>query len=144
MKIWVTRQSAGSIYAGGLERLTVHFIKPVWMEIEYPAEARDLPFGHYGEDHGFYKHYGWVEIDQKYGIRNLSVGSWLGYSDEDNPDREAALFIWNRLCEHFNNANFRDWEKLENAGVVRRKDFLLEIDLKLTIDNTNENKQTQP
>ena len=38
-------------------------------------------------------------------------------------------YIWNKLCEHFNNEPFDDWDRLEKEGVCKVEDFLLELEL---------------
>lgn len=134
MKVWVTRNSANSIMFGGLERLFVHFTKPEWHQIEYKLDEREHACFHIGEDQGFYKSYGWV-AHNKFGVRELSVGNWLGYCEDDNPEKELTEYIWNKLREHFKYADFRLWDRMEANGEVRRKDFLLEIDLDIKIRN---------
>lgn len=127
MTIWITRDTAGSIYSGGLERLHVHFRKPVYL-IE-PVKERDYPFGHYSESHGHYKHFGW----HSEGMPVLSVGKWIGYGDEDNPEKELALFIWNEVNKHFLNEPFDNWSLLERDGRAKIEDFLLEIEIHLSL-----------
>jgi len=129
MKIWITRDTAGSIYAGGLERLQVHFRKPVYL-IE-PITEKDNPFGHYSETRGFYRNYGW----HSEGMPVLSVGKWIGYGDDDNPEKDLALFIWNKVNEHFLNEPFDKWFFLEREGRVKIEEFLLEIDINLILCN---------
>lgn len=137
MKVWVTRNSAESIMFGGLERLFIHFAKPEWHQIEYKPEERD-PSGLFtiGEDQGFYKSYGWVARN-KFGIRELSVGNWIGYDEDGNPktERELARYIWTKLKEHFKNSEFSTWADMEANKEVQQKDFLLEIDLYVGIKN---------
>lgn len=133
MKIWVTRRSASSIMFGGLERLNVHFSKPVYLVEPFSERDRDLPFGYYDQSHGFYKRYGWTAEHNS--LPSLSVGKWVGYNDDDNPERELAMFIWQKLCEHFLNEDFLKWEELENSGKAKIEDFLLEIDLDVRIKN---------
>lgn len=132
MKIWVTRQSANSIMFGGLERVFVHFSKPEWHQIEYKLEERHHALFDVGEDQGFYKSYGWVS-QNKYGIHELSVGNWIGYGEDHNPEKDLAIHIWTKLKEHFKNADFSTWDRMEANGEVRRKDFLLEIDIRLSL-----------
>lgn len=134
MKAWVTRNSAESIMFGGLERLFIHFTKPEWHQIEYKIEERNHALFDVGEDQGFYKSYGWV-AHNKFGIRELSVGNWIGYDEDGNPEpeRELSAYIWTKLKEHFKNADFSTWSRMESNGEVRQKDFLLEIDLDIKI-----------
>lgn len=124
---------------GGLERLNVHFSKPVYL-IEPLTEAdRDIPFGcRYDESRGFYKAHGWTA--EHNALPCLSVGKWLGYSEDDNPEKELTAFIWQKLCEHFLNEGFQKWEDLEKSGKVKKENFLLEIDLDVRIrDQTTRN-----
>lgn len=132
MKIWVTRQSAGSIMFGGLERLRVHFSKPVYLIEPLTEKDRDIPFScRYDESRGFYKNYGWTE--QHNSLPNLSVGKWLGYCEDDNPERELTIFIWEKLCEHFHNEPFDNWPDLEKEGRAKIEEFLLEININLVL-----------
>lgn len=134
MKIWVTRRSASSIMFGGLERLNVHFSKPVYLIEPLTERDRDIPFGcRHDETRGFYKTYGWTTEHNS--LPCLSVGKWLGYNEDDNPEREITKFIWNKLCEHFLNEDFLKWDELEKFGKVKIEDFLLEIEIKLSIDS---------
>lgn len=64
----------------------------------------------------------------------MSVGNWIGYGEDDNPEKDLAVFIWTKLKDHFKNADFSTWDRMEANGEVRRKDFLLEIEIKLSID----------
>lgn len=132
MKIWVTRRSASSIMFGGLERLNVHFSKPVWLIEPLSEGDRDIPFGcRYDETRGFYKTHGWT--DEHNALPTLSVGKWLGYSEDDNPEKELTIFIWEKLCGHFHNEDFLKWDELEKQGKSRIEDFLLEIEINLTL-----------
>jgi hypothetical protein len=131
MKIWITRRSASSIMFGGLERLNVHFSKPKWLIEPLSKADRDLPFGWHDETRGFYKAFGWTAEHNS--LPKLSVGKWLGYSEDDNPEKELTIFIWKKLCDHFHNEDFLKWEELEKKGTVKIEDFLLEIDIKLSL-----------
>lgn len=132
MKIWVTRQSAGSIMFGGLERLNIHFSKPVYLIEPLTEQDRDIPFScRYDETRGFYKNYGWTERHNSLPI--LSVGKWIGYAEDDNPEKELALFIWSELEKHFHNEPFEKWQQVENEGRAKIEEFLLEIDIQLLL-----------
>lgn len=132
MKIWITRRSASSIMFGGLERLNVHFSKPVYLIEPLTEKDRDIPFGcRYDETRGFYKTYGWTPEHNS--LPSLSVGKWIGYCEEDNPEKELSIFIWDKLCEHFLNEPFDNWCLLEQDGRARIEDFLLEIDIKISL-----------
>jgi hypothetical protein len=125
---------------GGLERLNVHFSKPVYLIELITEHDRDIPFGWHDESRGFYKNYGWTAAHNA--LPSLSVGKWLGYCEEDNPEKELTVFIWQKLCEHFLNEDFLKWEELESAGKVKIEDFLLEIDLDVRIRTQTPGNQT--
>lgn len=129
MKIWVTRDTAGSIYSGGLERLRVHFRKPVYLVEPLTERDRDSAFYYYSESRGYYKKFGWYCE----GIATLSVGKWIGYAEDDNPEKELALFIWSELGKHFHNEPFEKWQQVENEGRAKIEEFLLEIDIQLLL-----------
>lgn len=129
IQAWVTRQSAFSIQCGGIERLTVHFSKPVYIFEKFKEADRDTPFGYISEcEGGLYKKHGWFELNKKCYMGTLSVGQWLGY---DNPVSE---FIWQKLQEHFKNEPFDNWHLLEQSGECRIEDFLVEMELSLSIN----------
>jgi len=135
MKIWITRLSANQIMFGGLERLKVWWEKPIYLVEKIQEKDRDTPFGYISEEQGFYKYSnynyeGWVCFESK-GRIPFSFGKIFGYSDGEN--KELAEFVWNKLCEHFLNEPFDNWDKLEKEGKVYSSDFLLEIDLNITM-----------
>ena len=84
MKIWITRDTASSIQFGGLERLWVWFVKPEFLIKVLSEKDRDTPFGFIGEDEGHYSKLGWYDTNQKFGVRNMSFGNWLGYGEGPN------------------------------------------------------------
>lgn len=131
MRIWITRDTAGSVLAGGLERLRVHFSKPVYLIEPLTERDRDYAFGYYSESRGFYKKYGW----HSEGLPTLSVGKWIGYGEEDNPEKELAIFIWDKVHEHFHNEPFESWPIVEKEGRANIEEFLLEIDVSIVIGN---------
>lgn len=129
MTIWITRDTAGSIYSGGLERLRVHFTKPIYLIEPITDRERDTAFYFHSESRGYYKHFGWHSD----GLPTLSVGKWIGYAEDDNPEKELALYIWDKVCEHFLNEPFDNWCLLEREGRAKIEDFLLEIDINLVL-----------
>lgn len=131
MKIWITRDTAGSVLAGGLERLRVYFSKPVYLIEPMTERERDTAFYYYSESRGYYKYFGWHSD----GLPTLSVGKWIGYAEDDNPEKELALFIWSELEKHFHNEPFEKWPQVEKEGRAKIEDFLLEIEIKLSIDS---------
>lgn len=132
MKIWITRDTATSIQFGGLERLQVWFRKPEFLVKVLTEKDRDTPFGDIGEDEGYYCKYGWY-AGEKFGIRSLSFGNWLGYGEGEHG--EIAQYVWNKLKEHFHNAPFENWDKVEREDKCKQENFLLEleIDIKLKL-----------
>lgn len=129
MKIWITRDTAGSIYSGGLERLRVHFRKPVYLIEPFTERERDTAFGYYSESRGWYKYFGWHSDV----LPTLSVGKWIGYAEDDNPEKGLALFIWSELEKHFHNEPFEKWQQVEKEGRAKVEEFLLEIDIQLLL-----------
>lgn len=132
MKVWITRDTAGSVMAGGLERLHVNFSKPVYLLEVYTDKERDTPWGYETYSHGYYRTHGW-RTNGKLGNLTLSFGKWLGYSDIGDEHQEIAIYVWHKLEEHFLNEPFRNWDEIERAGKVKIEDFLLEIDLSITL-----------
>lgn len=128
IKIWIVRRGAMSIQFGGLERLFVHFTKPEFVYKKYTKRDRDTPFGEITEMEGLYAQYGWIEPNQKLWLPSLSVGKWLGY------ENEVSDFIWHKLKEHFHNEPIDNWKKLEDEGKSNIEDFLLEMEISISIN----------
>ncbi len=129
MKIWITRESAFQIQCGGIERLYVWFSKPEFHLIKLEEKDRDIPFGDYlGQDHGYYRRYGWQESENKIG-RGLSFGKVFGYSGESAPNSSFAEIVWEKLREHFLNQPIKIWDTLEKEGKCKAEDFLLELEI---------------
>ena len=126
IKAWVVRSSAFSIQCGGLERLFIHFSKPVFYYEKFTEKDRDVPIGDISIQEGLFKKAGWYETHKTW-VNTQSVGSWIGY---DNP---ISNFIWGELCKHFLNAPFDDWDALEKDGKCNIEDFCLEIELSMTL-----------
>lgn len=130
-KIWCTYHSAGSLLAGGLERVDVWFSEPVWETYtriddikEYLesnpfqlSEREGLPSGNY-----------WTANKFSHGSdkQKHSFAKLYGY------DCKLALFVWKKLCKHFGSQNLHDWYDKERAGEISPMTFLLEIDLEIT------------
>lgn len=133
MKIWITRRSAFSIQCGGLERLNVWFRKPSWVNEWRDRASYDLPFGQESELNGARISEWEVRCDNSSGIaRSMSFGKLFGYNDrESEGENSLAEFVWHKVCEHFDQANFDKWHELENSGNDKYQisKFLLEIDL---------------
>jgi hypothetical protein len=131
MKIWITRDTVGSIWSGGLERLRVWFTKPSWVERKV---WEDLPFGHsptMEEAH-------WEVVKRgKCERGNVSFGNVFGYTDtEDKDQNKLAQFVWDALCTHFHNQEpFEAWEALEKQGLATIKDFLLEVEVSIKMND---------
>lgn len=138
MKIWITRDTASSVLAGGLERLHVHFRKPAYLIEPMTEDNRDTPFGYYDISRGYYKKFGWHSD----GMPVLSVGKWIGYGEDDNPEKELALFIWNEVHKHFHNEPFDNWPIVEKEGRAKIEEFLLEIEIQLSICSNQKSKES--
>lgn len=123
MKLWITRNSAFSVQCGGLERLLVWSEKPVYILKKLEKEEDD-PFSlAFRVDHGLYRKYGWTAFRSF----PTSFGKVFGYDDGDN--KEFAIIVWQKLCEHFLNEEFEKWDILEKDGKCKSEDFLLEVDI---------------
>jgi len=137
MKIWITRTSASTLMGGGLERVWVHFVKPTYLLEVMSPEDREQPYGSYiSESHGYYREVGWKA--ERLWLYSQSFGKLFGYADEDSENKELALYVWGKVCEQFNNLPFEEWERYEKEGHTHPKDFLLEIDIKVSFEPPNE------
>ena len=131
MKLYITRQNAGSILGGGLERLDVWFSKPSFYYKEY--EPLDQAFGVPNYSNGA-REVGWrIDGDGSLVRRSFSFGQIFGYIEDSNEHKEIAEHVWLKLEEHFLNAPFRQWEKLEDEKKVFLKDFLIEIEISINL-----------
>lgn len=125
MKIWITRTSAFQIQCGGLDRLQVWFKKPIWTESKFEEEI-DMPFGTYLSQ-GCFVPNGWGVHGGKV-QQNVSFGGVFGY------EGKIPEYVWNKLCEHFGNSEFREWENYEKENPdCCVKNFLLSIELDINI-----------
>lgn len=123
--IYITRSSAFSIQCGGLDRLQVWFTKPAYYEPSYFEEI-DNPFGSEREI-GCYATKGWAVHSGK----TQAPVSFGGIFEYEN---EIALFVWKKLCEHFGNTDFREWDNYEKENEdCSIKNFFLKIDLKVAL-----------
>ena len=126
LTVWVVRNSAFSIQCGGLERLFIHFTKPLYVFSKtLTSKQRDTPLGYIPESEGLYDKYGWIEPNAKTWVKNVSVGNWIGY---ENPISE---YIWEKLKEHFHNEPFEKWHTIEKEGRSKIEDFCLELNLSI-------------
>jgi len=126
-KIWITRNSASSIQFGGLERLFIHLNKPRFF-YEREANRGILPFDDGDEKCGILVPAGWNSDGGKtWTTAPISFGNWIGY------EGVLASYVWGKLGEHFDNAPFEFWPHLEDYGISKREDFLLELDLKIEV-----------
>lgn len=128
LTVWVVRHSAFSVQCGGLERLFIHFTKPLYVFSKpLTSKQRDTPFGDILESEGLYDKYGWIEPNEKTWVRRVSVGNWIGY---ENPISE---YIWEKLQEHFHNEPFENWHIIENEGRSKIEDFCLELKVRVSL-----------
>lgn len=128
IKVWIVRSSAISVQIGGLERIFVHFTKPEYVFVKYTEKDRDTPFGEITEKEGLYSRYGWIEPNRKLWVNHLSVGKWIGY------ENELSDFIWKKLKEHFHNEPIDNWHTLEKEGKSNIEDFLIEMEISISIN----------
>jgi hypothetical protein len=137
MKIWITRDSTGSIHSGGLERLRVWFTKPVFYFNNLTLEeCETLPFGYPDGRDGFGR-IGWRAEGHKTIISDLSFGKLFGYGSELENGHVPGLaeYVWSKLNEHYGNTKFpTEWYKYEKDGFCKIEDFLLEIDLSISFN----------
>lgn len=121
--IYITRLSAFQIQCGGLDRLQVWLTKPHYSEPFYFEEI-DVPFGSEREL-GCYAKKGW----QLHGGKQQSpicFSALFGY------DSDIAIYVWDKLNEHFGNANFREWDTYEKENEdCNIKNFFLTINLNI-------------
>lgn len=142
MKIWITRQSTGSLHAGGLERLQVWFQRPYYtVGFMHANEVPDLPFG-YGELEGLGTHDWHCGSDHNYPQQQISFAKMFGYSGSGCHTgyvEGLSEYVWKKLNEHYGNTRYVDgWYKYESEGKCKRADFLLEIDLDIVKFTHNE------
>ena len=137
MKIWITRQTTGSLHSGGLERCDVWFVEPVYVFGKIKLQdLRDMPFGDKGTGEGMegLERWGWRtdRCSHNYYNGSISFGKLFGYSDGKHPGHVEGLaeYVWGKLKEHYGNTEFvQGWYEYEKAGKCKQEDFLLEIDL---------------
>lgn len=127
IKCWIVRNSASNIMCGGLERLFIYFAKPEFFYRTNKFETGDNPFSEPTQKCGLYKEAGW-HSNHKMWTHQMSVGKWIGY------DSEMSDFIWKKLCEHFHNAPMDNWVRIEEEGLSKQEDFLLELELHLNFE----------
>lgn len=102
-------------------------------------ERDDLPFGVvHDSEGGCFAKVGWyVDSRNSVGVsQSLSFGKVFGYCDEENANKELADYVWQKLCDHFHNRPFDEWDKVN----VNQEDFLLEIDLEIKIKEYEKRK----
>jgi len=141
MKIWVTRDTTGSLHAGGLERCRVWFTKPTY-HYAYVTNKQfdDCPFGN-NEMRGLGRS-GWrvQQIHGKGVVEDISFGKLFGYGEAEDPLVQhidgLAEYVWKKLNEHYGNTEFvNGWYEYEKAGLCKQEDFLLEIELDVKFNN---------
>lgn len=142
MRIWVTRQCASSLHAGGLERCQVWWMKPLFTHYSLDSlevQADKIPWG-INEKTGL-GDFGWQNNPYRDHGQVVKCGGWVsfggffGYGSDDaahnyNYVPGLADHVWKKLSEHFNNTPFpHGWLEEEKEGRSLVKDFILEIDL---------------
>lgn len=136
IKIWVTYSSAGSLHAGGLERCTVWFRKPVYAFLKNTRdwEDEDMPFTHNGEQLAGVQKWGWITNPMHHLVegskeqQTVSFGNLFGY------DSDLAYYVWGKLQEFFGDTNLRHWSDIEKKDKNKQPhNFILELDLAITL-----------
>ena len=129
MRIWITRQSASSLHAGGLERVQVWWKKPYFTHYSLDSieiQADKIPWG-IDEKKGL-GDFGWQNnpyTDHTQVVKQtgwVSFGDFFGYGSDEkkynyNHVDGLADYVWNKLKEHFNNTEFpHGWLEQERQG----------------------------
>lgn len=109
MKIWVTRQSTGSLHAGGLELCHVWFTKPVYKYYDSrPVYVQDeeCPF-RINPMEGLGR-WGWGPSHERGCWDSPSFGKLFGYGDNREPGHVVGLaeYVWDKLNEHYGGTEF--------------------------------------
>lgn len=131
VKAWVTYSTAGSLHSGGLTNCELWFSKPMFFHATEFVEINedDLPFGYdYKKRDGYQHRMGWYcQFNERGECGSVSVGKVLGY------EGEISIYIWNKLCSHFGSDKLYEWMNKEREDGVRSEDFLLEIELRVSL-----------
>lgn len=130
MKIYITRSSAFSIQCGGLSRVNVWFEKPHYY---YKYLGPDHAFGPCDGQLGVVKA-GWMLSGGEF-QKSIPVSTLFGYGDENEGSgrHKISTFIWSKVKEHFLNAPFNEWDKLEDEKKVSQRDFFLEMEIDMNM-----------
>lgn len=131
MKVWITRDSAGSLHAGGLDRVQLWFTKPEYHVKRITKDDMENMPWFYAESQGL-GDIGWRPgYSTREETRALNFAKVFGYSDRVNKqENKIADYVWDKLGEHFNGTSFPNgWQDEEKAGRSNQWDFLLELDV---------------
>lgn len=130
MKIYITRNSAFSLQCGGLSRVNVWFQKPHYY---YKYLGPDHAFGPDDGQLGVVKA-GWMTGGGEF-QSSVPFSTIFGYGDDNEGEgrQKIALFVWSKVKEHFHNAPFSDWDKLEDEKKVDQRQFLLELEVDMNM-----------
>jgi len=141
VRIWCTYDLAGSLHAGGLERVRVWFSKPEYHFVKNTRdwEDEDLPFGdENGQRDGCQRKLGWRAADHERGERDsLSFGKVFGYGEG------IPTVVWGALVQHFGDPELRHWSDIEKAGKARAEDFLLELEVEMEVKGQRDGRRTK-
>lgn len=136
MKIWITRDSTGSLHAGGLDRLTVWFSKPIYVFEAIKASELDeeIPWGFSGKEGC--RTIGWIYDSRARGCSATArFADMFGYGFPEDRDVVKGLpdYVWDKLNEHYGNTEFvHGWYEYEKSHPeCNVENFLLEIDLEV-------------
>lgn len=122
--VWVTRLSAFQIQCGGLDRLQVWFSKPTYYESKFFTEET-----HFWTD----REVGCLEASKW-----MVVGGKMQYSCPFSSvfgfDSDISVYVWEKLCAHFGNVDFREWGDYEKENEkCKIENFLLKIPINFTL-----------
>jgi len=114
----------------GLRSIDVWFSRPAYHESRI-YEPGELPFGGDVFD-GSYTKSRWEVPDNNYKKERISLS--FGKIFPEEPEyQELRSLVWDKLVEHFGTEDIGSWEDKEKDGICKRRDFILEIEIGLSI-----------
>lgn len=136
-KIWIVRDTSGSIMSGGLNRLFVYFSEPTYFfkkrDYTYPLDVFDDDEINIERIEKSKRRFG-VFIKAHWHITNNNgCQTTFRFSEMFGYDSEFSKKVWSELEKHFLNADFDEWEDLEDKGLVKIEDFKLSYELELKV-----------
>jgi len=139
-RIWIVRDTASSIMSGGLNRLIVYLSEPFYFyrkkNLDYPVEVFDSDVIN-EERINQSKRRGYVYSKAHWHITDGTANAkktTFRFNEMFGYDSEFSKKVWSELEKHFLNADFDDWEDLEQKDLVKIEDFKLSYELELKIN----------